>query len=286
MKAFTITFFLFSFIAVQVSSFAVAKDFVRYNISLQFPDPKQSYYIDLLKLVLETTKEEFGEYALVPIVIEMSQGRTSIMVEKNEIDVTWRMTSAELEDRLQAVYVPLLKGLMGHRIFIIRQDDQARFSQVSTIEQLRKLVAGQGHDWPDVDILRANNFPVSLGGAYDLLFMLEKERFDYFPRAVHEPWAEIEGNSKFVVEQHIMLKYPAPLFFFVNKENKQLYERLTKGLKTVIENGSFEILFTQHEITKDLFINANLHQRIVFELENPLLTKKTAHAMKNYVNSK
>ncbi|GLX82925.1 hypothetical protein [Thalassotalea eurytherma] len=93
---------------------AQAKDVVNYNISKKFPDPKQAYYIDLLDLAMEKSIDKYGDYELVPVVFEMPQGRTSIMVQLNQgIDVTWRVTSQELEKRLQAIYVPLLKGMMG-----------------------------------------------------------------------------------------------------------------------------------------------------------------------------
>ena len=42
------------------------------------------------------------------------------MVEQDDgIDIIWRMTSVDLEQRLAPVYWPLLKGMMGYRIFII-----------------------------------------------------------------------------------------------------------------------------------------------------------------------
>lgn len=104
------------------------------------------------------------------------------------------MTSKALEEDLQAIYVPLLKGLMGARIAIIRQDEHHIFTPSMTLSELKAMSAGQGYDWPDSDILRANGFDVIEGSAFSLLLMLEKKRFDYFPRAIHEPWIEIEGN--------------------------------------------------------------------------------------------
>ncbi|NMP31896.1 hypothetical protein HII17_09990 [Thalassotalea sp. M1531] len=254
---------------------ALGQQVVRYNISLKFTDSKQSYYIDLLELALKNTVEEFGAYKLEPVVIEMPQGRTAIMVEKSDlIDVTWRMTSQELEQSLSAIYWPLLKGLMGYRVFIIGKDKQEQFSQISVEEQLKILIAGQGSDWPDADILQANGYNLMRSPASGLLNMLEKGRLDYFPRALHEPWVEIAERDQFSVEKHIMLRYPAPMFFFVNKENHLLRDRLSLGLQRAFEQGDFEKLFQHHPITKNVLERAKIDERIVFELTNPLLSER------------
>lgn len=253
---------------------------VRYHISLEFTDSKQSYYIDLLKLALEESTQEFGAYTLEPVVIEMPQGRTSLMVaDNNLIDVTWRMTSAETEQELQAVYWPLLKGLMGYRIFIINKDSAHRFPQSMTEAELKGLVAGQGTGWPDAKILAHNGYQVMPSPAMGLLNMLEKGRLDYFPRAVHEPWVEIAQRDEFMVEPNILLKYPAPMFFFVNKQNDLLQRRLSLGLARAYESGRFETFFKQHPITSEILAKARLQERQIFELSNPLLTAKAREAM-------
>ena len=264
---------IFSAAAQQIST-------VRYSISLEFTDQKQSYYIDLLTLALDNTIQEYGPYKLEAVVIEMPQGRTSIMVEKeNVIDVTWRMTSKELEQKLAAVYWPLLKGLMGYRIFIIDKQKHALFEQIVNEQQLKNLVAGQGIDWPDAKILAHNGYQVMKSPAMTLLNMLEKGRLDYFPRALHEPWIEIAQRSQFEVESQLMLRYPAPMFFFVNKANYLLHERLTLGLEKAYLNGSFERLFSEHPVTKEILAKANIDERLVFDLTNPLLSEQAQLAM-------
>lgn len=156
----------------------LAQDIVRYNISEQFPDQKQDYYIDLLELILAESSKEFGDYQMIPVPIEMPQGRSSIMVEQNNsIDITWRMTSNDIEQRLNAIYLPLLKGIMGYRIFIIRKEDQILFSENMTLVELQQMLAGQGVDWPDSEILSFNKFKVLTGNATYMLTMLEKKTF-------------------------------------------------------------------------------------------------------------
>jgi len=255
---------------------ANASDLIRYVDSKNYPDPKQSYFVDLLTLTLEASKEKYGDYQLQPVSIEMAQGRTSMMLERNElIDLTWRMTSQNLEQKLQAVYFPILKGLMGHRIFIINKEDQSKFTKSTSLDALKRIHLGQGHNWPDTAILLANGFKVTEGYDIYLLEMLKKGRFDYFPRALHEPWIEIVDEPKLAVEEHIMIKYPAPMFFFVNKKNKHLQQRLEFGLNKLLDSGKFEQFFLNHLITAGILTKAKVNSRTVFKLQNPLLSEQS-----------
>jgi len=265
-------FLIFTFYNYQL----VAQDVIRFVDSKKYPDPKQSYFIDLLTLALETSKEKYGDYTLQGVAIEMAQARTSIMLERNDfIDLTWRMTSRNLEQHLQAIYFPLLRGMMGNRIFIIRKSDQQFFHKNMPIQELKLIPLGQGYNWPDTGILIYNGFNVVKGYDNYLLKMLLKNRFDYFPRALHEPWLEIENHPDLIVEKHLMFKYPAPIFYFVNKDNKRLAERLNYGLKRLLDSGKFEQLFLTHAITQGILKKAQISDRTIYNLKNPLLSVKT-----------
>lgn len=266
------------FVISLVSTFTLASetDLVRYVDSKKYPDPKQSYFTELLTLALEASKINYGDYKLLPVNIEMAQARTSIMLQRNEyIDLTWRMTSHDLEQKLQAIYFPLVKGLMGYRIFIIHKNQQHRFSKELSIADLKNLDLGQGRNWPDTDILIENGFKVVQGNDVSLLKMLKKNRFVYFPRALHEPWLEIANETELAVEKHLMLQYPAPMYFFVNKANKRLRQRLSFGLTALLESGKFQQFFQNHPITSDILTKAKVSERTIFSLKNPLLSEKS-----------
>jgi len=249
---------------------------IRYIESEKYPDPKQSYFVDLLTLILNASKDEFGDYVLKPVAYEMSQARTSASLKRNEfIDIHWRMTSQELEQELQAIYIPILKGLMGYRIFIIRKGEQKQFTRETSLDQLKVRPLGQGYNWPDTNILESNNFNVIKGYDIYLLSMLKKKRFDYFPRALHEPWFEIATEPTLVVEDNFLIKYPAPMFFFINKNNETLKKRLNLGFEKIINSGAFERFFQTHPVTANILTKANITQRISFTLTNPSLSPKT-----------
>lgn len=255
---------------------------VKYGTSLLLKNAPQNYYIDVLKLALDKSSAKYGSFELQEQIIEMHQGRTFNMLESGTlIDVVWSMTSKAREVRFNAVYVPIVKGLMGYRIGIIRSNDAFQFASINSLSQFKNITTGQGIDWPDSDILKANGFNVVQGAARNLLSMLKMKRFDFYPRGLHEPWQEIKAGSDFVVEPHILLKYPAPIYFFVNKTNVILAQRLEYGLKLAIEDGSFDALFNQHEMTSGVIKKANLPHRRLFELHNPLLSDKTKQLLSN-----
>ncbi|WMO16706.1 hypothetical protein [Pseudoalteromonas piscicida] len=51
---------------ILLTSYSVcASDLVRYNISKEFADPKQDYYIALLRLALNKSRDKYGVYQLI-----------------------------------------------------------------------------------------------------------------------------------------------------------------------------------------------------------------------------
>lgn len=242
-------------------------------------DKRNAYFIDVLELALSKTKNKEGEFVLKQSDLEMNQVRALRNLEHNKnIDVVWTMTSIEREERLTPIRIPLLKGLLGYRIFIIKKGMQSQFSSIKTRRDLQRLSAGQGASWPDTDILKANGFNVIEASEYRTLFsMLQKGRFDYFPRGVNEPWAEVRAHKDkgLVVETSLIIQYPAPIYFFVNKDNKILAERIERGLRLAIADGSFERIFRLHPANKEIFSLASIQKRRIFKLKNPLLPDQT-----------
>lgn len=257
-----------------------ATDVVSYVVSTENPDAKQSYFTDLILLILQKSKKKFGEYQIKPLDIMMGQERTSMMLARNElVTLTWRMTSKSIEQNLQPIYIPLLNGIMGDRIFIIRKIDQPLFTSEMSLAELKKMNAGQGINWPDAKILTANGFSVGKGHDDNLLKMLKAKRFDYFPRALHEPWHEINNEPTLMVEENLMLRYQAPIYFFVNKDNKRLHDRIEYGLSELKASGEFDVYFAEHTVTKNILDKTRIEDRIIYRLDNPLLSKKTKQVL-------
>ena len=84
---------------------------------------------------------------------------------------------------------------------------------------------------------------------FNLFKMLASNRFDYYSRGAHQVLPEIGvyADKGIVLEQELFLNYDNPVYFYVNRSNTRLAERLSVGLKIAIEDGSFDALFSQFE---------------------------------------
>lgn len=236
-------------------------------------DPRHQYYVELLALALNKGEDQNSNTVLQQSLRDMQQSRAVQQLAKNKyIDILWTVTSKHREKLLRPIRIPLIKGLLGQRVFIIRKEDKHKFESVHTIEDLRVYIAGQGHDWPDTKILQANDIKVATTSTYDGLFsMLSAQRFDYFPRGVNEAWDElaVRKNPGLIVEETLLLRYPSPVYFFVTKNNISLAEKIEKGLLCAIEDGSFDRLFDAYH--KKIISQANLKNRTTILLHNPLI---------------
>lgn len=240
-------------------------------------DLRSLYFVDLLRLSLDKTRESHGAYRLETIADVIPQSRALIELG-DELDVIWTMTSEKREQLALPVRIPLLKGLMGYRLLIIRQQDENTFAQINSLKHLRTLRAGQGHDWPDADILQANGLEVVRSSNYDALFhMLRQGRFDYLPRGLMEPWDEVllRPDLSLMIEPRLLIQYPTAMYFFVHPDNHRLAERIETGLRRAIRDSSFDQLFYNHPVNRSALEHARLDQRMIIRLFNPLLPART-----------
>lgn len=233
------------------------------------------YCLELLELALSYSSTD---YTVNFIDSPSSQTRELQRLRDGKVDVMWMATSQEYEQEARPVRIPLYRGLLGYRIFIIRNDDQSRFDNINSFEDLKSFTFGQGADWADTLVLEANDITVVKTRKYEnLLSMLEGGRFDAFPRGVHEPWQELEHQpeTKFAVEKNIVFIYRMPMYFFVNKNNIALANVIEQGLLKAITDGSFDRAFFGSRMIKDVLTKAGLENRRIFYLDNPALPPKT-----------
>ena len=182
---------LFFFIVVISPYSFSAEKILRVN---DYSDPNAAYAIKMLKLAI--AHSDNPDYKVEAIHEDFTQARLNEEVRTNGLlDVCWASSDKDIESKLQPIRIPLFKGLLGYRIFIINKNDPAKFTQVETLDDLKKLTIGQGRTWADGRILEANGFNVIKTNKYPgLFYMVEGGRFDAFPRGVHEPFGELESR--------------------------------------------------------------------------------------------
>ncbi len=272
----------FLFCCCQLFASAQADDSQHIRVlGLQSPgEASVSYYHDLLQLVLNRTKAEYGAARIESLKPPPLGDYRYLLMKQNFIDVHHFGTSPELERDLLPVRVPLLAGGLGWRGFIIRKTDRQAFRQIRHLSELKRLTACQGELWPDSDILRAAGLKVMTAERHDqMLELLRRERCDYFPRSIFEgpveqkafaaAYPDLEYNTS------LLLHYPFAMYFFVNKDNKVLAERLFKGLDKLARSGELQEFLQAHPIAHQVFPLSQFSQSVVFQLDNPLLPAET-----------
>lgn len=259
---------LFSFVLISFVTLSTSARTITYNND---PTPKEQYMVDVLKLAI---KKSGADFHLKPTPEVFPEAKVRADLEAGSIDIYWGAATKGDVKKFRPVYVPLVKGLLGYRLFIIKQDSQATFNRVDSLATLKQLVAGQGHFWGDTPILANAGLPVETAVKYENLFhMLEGERFDYFPRAAHEPWSEVASHRELglSVEKNLLLAYPLAMIFYVNKEDEELATVLTNGLERAIADGSFDDYFFNSPLIQSALSKSQISSRTIFNINNPYL---------------
>ena len=243
-------------------------------------DPQQAYVTALLQQALERSGQA---YALRRSALRMVQTRAmqEIATASGSVDVVWAMTSRARETQLLPVRIPIDRGLIGWRVALIQARQPDLLRGVRSIAALARLSAGQMRDWPDAAILQANGLRLDTSSTYEGLFQqLAAGRIDYFPRSVIEVQGELASHARLplALDAHLVIRYPAALYFFVGKHRPELAGHIEAGLEAMLADGSFTQLFRRHfgRIEEGL----KLSQRHVLDLANPDLPEETPLARK------
>jgi len=255
---------------------ALANTVVIYPAPESPADPRFKPYLAILKSALDKTKTRYGAYTLQPSV-PMSEARYMAALLSGGVNIAWSSTSVEKERQFIPIRIPLDKGLLGYRIALISELQQARFNHIKNLHDLAELTVGQGLGWGDIAIYKANGIAVQTSSYENLFGMVEAGRFDLFPRGVGEVFHEYDAHAKthpkLAVEQHLALYYPWPYYFFFNARDKALARRVETGMRMMLADCSYDALF--HKYYGRTIVRAKLPLRRIIRLENPLLPKTT-----------
>lgn len=282
--------FFFSLILTILSSFSLQGEILTAIYPKQsVNDTRDLYKIELLEKAFAKAAEKYGRTELIPSESVMNEARMMAIMRNRSGDVNliFKPTNEERETFMIPIRIPVMKGLLGNRIFLIHKDKQKLFSEVKTLDDLRKFIAGQGRGWLDVKIFEHNNIEVMQANSYESLFkMTVYNRFDYFSRGITE--AKFEWQERHTelpdlhIEESILLYYPFPVYFFTVKteEGKKLAMRLEYGLKQLIGDGTFDKVFEKYH--RNIFKGYNLKQRTRIEIKNPFLPDSVPFENKKY----
>ncbi|ESE40951.1 hypothetical protein [Shewanella decolorationis] len=240
-------------------------------------DHRYQYTYDLLALVIDATKDDFGEATLEMSGVVMSRNRIfRELLEGKNINVMAEASNATWDQQLIPVKIPIRKGIQGFRLFIIKKDNLALMANVKTLAELMALDTGSGSQWSTKVAMQKAGFNVIESTQYDNLFnMLSVGRFVTFGRGVNEIFQEVEQfNKKYpdlILDDNILLYIPLATYYYVSPSQPRLAKRIQVGLQRIIENGQFDTFFYQRHC--DLLLKSNINRRIVFKINNPLVSE-------------
>ncbi len=241
-------------------------------------DPRFNDLLEILRTALDETVADFGPYELTASPTPMNEARYLAEIrDAKTVNIVWSSTSMEKERDLLPLRIPLRKGLLGYRVAFTAKGNQAKIDKVKTLTDLKTLTIGQGIGWGDVALYTANGIKVQTAN-YELLFkMTNSGRFDIFPRGIGEIGPELAANSAdnpdLVVEKNLLIYYPWPYYFFFNKADTALHNRIGRGIRKMMENGKFDAIFNKYNAKA--IQDANLKNRRLIRIENPNLPKDT-----------
>jgi hypothetical protein len=197
---------------VSFSNFAV--ELIKYNGIDNSLDKQKHYFTDVLELAIDKSIVKYGPAKLQTVNLPMQQQRQFKSLDDQRLDVMWTMTSRALEKEALPIRIPLLRGLLGYRVLVIRKNQAQQFSSMTQLEQLKKLTAVQGYGWTDVQILQDNGFNVEESSWYDSIYKsLNAGYYDYFPRSILEAQSELAQfeYDDLMIDRHHLIYYPTAI---------------------------------------------------------------------------
>lgn len=247
---------------------------VRYARPPREVDEDQWFALRLLRRVLQASEEPHRIEPSQHVVLQERAVR-DLATDFDTVDLIWTVTNAERERAMRPVRVPIDRGLYGWRLMLVRRGEAGRLAGVRSLGDLRRFELLQGEEWPDTQILRANEMRVRASASTRGLFdLLGRGQGDAFPRSVEEIWREEQQFApRFEVERRLALHYPSAMYYFVRRGNERLARALERGLQRLLDTGEFQRFFQVHH--GQLLERAGMDKRLQLQLRNPLLPAAT-----------
>jgi hypothetical protein len=238
-------------------------------------DVHAAFALATLDLAMKAANASYTAHEIEPI---MDRGRAlAELASGTTINLHWTSMEAQAERGLNVVHIPIHRGLIGFRVFLIRADRQRDFDGVDTLEDLRSMTGVQGLGWVDAEIMRNAGLPVQTTSSYETIFrMVEGRRVDYFPRGVVEAYPELDARQGtepgLAVENHLLLAYRSDFLFYVSPSHEELAATIARGFTAAWRDGSYLKLFNSHPYIQNGLRRANLSSRKVIWIDNPFLS--------------
>lgn len=271
-----VMFLVFSTFLFNPFAFA-AIDSVKLNSGHSDKDIRYLYNLEVMQKALEATRLTHGDYKIIITDGSIPNKRLLQNLESGmQINAAMSMANQDWENRLISIKTPVRQGIFNYRLLLVNKFSVNIFKHVKTIEDLKRLKVGIRDGWTTSRIMKKLGYKVTDTFTYESLFsMLDKGRFDYVPRGVHEIYDEFEIRrdtlKNLVIEPNIALYMPMPNYIYVSPTVPHIAKRLEVGLQLIIENGSLNQTLETY-FGEDI-VKADIKNRLILDVGNPFLAE-------------
>lgn len=242
------------------------------TVKLTLPDHSMSAYISEL---VSKSLEAHGHVASITLAPQMGTQRFDALVSKGaEPFVTFKARRRVVENAV-VIETGLTDGLLGKRVFFIKEGSQDRYSALQSREDLASsgLVGGFGKNWYDVNVWTTNNLPVKeVDGDWRNLYAhvaAGNRKVDYFSRGIMEIAVEAKEHTDLGVESDLLVVYPGDFHLFMSPMLAEQAGIIEAALKDAAESGLRDELLRKHFAEIYDPAGLNMDGRRVIQLDSP-----------------
>jgi len=176
------------------------------------------------------------------IVHEVPHLRAKALLQSGELSIFWMVASMERNRRFQAIPVDITNNLIGKRILLIPEGEQAQYDGVNNLIDFRGLAlkAGFGEDWFDTQVWQANQLDYAEhSGNWESIFKMVAlgRAYDYFPRGLNEILTEAKRYPDLQIEQNLVLIYRRDFVFYLSRTGPNAGIRYAKELNAALKQA-------------------------------------------------
>ncbi|WLD59172.1 hypothetical protein NFC81_05130 [Salinispirillum sp. LH 10-3-1] len=227
------------------------------------------FYLQVLEEALRLSGHEFE----IRVLGSVPQVRAQAYLQAGTTDVFWMIRDAQRDQLYLPVDVRLNSGLIGHRVLMIRPEDQALFDDVTDLESFRKLglTVGFGRGWIDSLVWAANDLKYyEEPGTWSVMFdklIRGRGDFDYLSRSVKEIGDELVQHPALVAERNLVLAYDRDEAFYVSQQRPELHQILSESMLALEQSGRLQQLVDAY--WGDVLDGIDFDSRLIIELVTP-----------------
>lgn len=214
---------------------------------VSLPNDRHVYYVRLLEEALR----QAGYTPDIQIIQGAPQPRIWQMLASNQISLMWGVQTTARNKEFASVENDLTNGLIGQRVFLVREGEQDMFAHVHSLAQLRQtgMIGGVGEGWFDAELWPLNKLPVYIkGGDWRLMFRMvaNGERdVNYVVRGVNEIINEVREYPGLAIESNLVLQHDRDMRFYLSPEAAALKPVLQEALAKADRSGLKKKLIKQ-----------------------------------------